>query len=520
MSVGDPGVVAAMRVSEIAREIPGQTEITGDASVLVSGVHHDSRRVRPGDLFVVKKGQTSDGARFVAAATERGASALLVGREHAGEVSSDLPRIIVSDVADGLAFAAAAVYGHPAFGMDITGITGTNGKTTTSYLLRAAIDGAIGESRCGIIGTVGHVFANETLDASHTTPEADELARVMARMKDKGARHVAMEVSSIALTLGRVRAVRFRVAAFSNLTQDHLDFHGSMKAYGEAKKALFTELAPSVAVVNVDDPFGEEIARAAHGIVLRVSGKGRKDADIAVLSTDMSILGLTAKVRTPSGTIDLASPLTGAHNIDNLALVLGCVQALELDVARAAASLARETGAPGRLERCDQDGDAAAVFVDYAHTPDALARVLTAVRASCNGRVLCVFGCGGDRDAGKREPMGFEAASRADVAIVTNDNPRTEDPEEIARTVLRGVLRAGRPLVSAEDLRAGGSGAITVLDRAKAIELAIDSARSGDVVLIAGKGHEPYQIIGQEKRHFDDREEARRVLARRRGKNG
>jgi UDP-N-acetylmuramoyl-L-alanyl-D-glutamate--2,6-diaminopimelate ligase len=506
-----------MTLSEIAREIPGTTEIVGDGAALVSGVHHDSRRVGPGDLFVVRKGQTSDGARFVGAAREQGAAALLLTREQSPHVTSDLPRIVVEDIGDGLAFAAAAVYGHPTFGMDITGITGTNGKTTTSYLLRAAIDGAIGMPQCGIIGTVGHVFGNQTLDASHTTPEADELARVMAQMKEKGARHVAMEVSSIAVTLGRVRAVRFRVAAFSNLTQDHLDFHGSMQAYGDAKKALFTDLAPSVAVVNVDDPFGEEIARAAHGQVLRVSGKGQKDADICVLSAHMSITGLTALVRTPSGTMELRSPLTGAHNIDNLALVLGCVQALDLDVARAVRSLADETGAPGRLERCDQEGDVAAVFVDYAHTPDALARVLTAVRASCTGRVISVFGCGGDRDRAKREPMGFEAASRSNVAIVTNDNPRTESPEDIAREVLLGVERAEKKLVSADDLLAGQDGAACILDRAEAIQLAIRAARKGDVVLIAGKGHEPYQIMGTEKRHFDDREEARRVLSLLRG---
>jgi len=502
-----------MTVAEIAREIPGNTAIVGSGDVRVTGVHHDSRRVTAGDLFVVRKGQTSDGARFVDAAKERGASALLVARAHASDVTSDLPRIVVDDIADGLAFSAAAVYGHPAFGMDVTGITGTNGKTTTSYLLRAAIDGAIGEPRAGIIGTVGHVFGNEVLDASHTTPEADELARVMARMKQKGATHIAMEVSSIALTLGRVRAVRFRVAAFSNLTQDHLDFHGSMQSYGEAKKVLFTELGPSVSVVNVDDPFGDEIAGAAHGIVMRVSAKGRKDADVAVLSHDMSITGLHAKVRTPSGTFDLASPLTGAHNIDNLALVLGCVQALDLDVERAIGALRNETGAPGRLQRCDQDGDPAAVFVDYAHTPDALARVLEAIRASCTGRVLCVFGCGGDRDSGKRDPMGFEAASRSDVAVVTNDNPRTEDPSDIARAVVVGVQRAGKSLVSAEEIRSGKNGAIVVLDRAQAIDLSIRSAGPGDVVLIAGKGHEPYQIVGKEKRHFDDREEAQRVLA-------
>jgi UDP-N-acetylmuramoyl-L-alanyl-D-glutamate--2,6-diaminopimelate ligase len=520
-----------MRLDEIIREIPGAPAIEGDGAVVVSGVHHDSRAVEPGDLFVVRKGQSSDGARFVGAAAEKGAAAVLVARAHASDVQTPLPKIVVDDVADGLAYAAAAVYGHPAFGMDITGITGTNGKTTTTYLLRAAVDGAIGIPRCGIIGTAGHVFGGETIDASHTTPEADELARVMARMKQRGATHVAMEVSSIALTLGRVRAVRFRVAAFSNLTQDHLDFHGDMRRYSEAKKLLFTELGPSVAVVNVDDPFGEELANATKGIVLRVSSgafgtageKAKnhgKTADICVQHATMSIRGIAAVVKTPDGDVAFSSPLTGAHNVDNLALVLGCVFALDLDVDRAASALASETGAPGRLERCDTKDDDVSVFVDYAHTPDALARALDALRATTKGRILCVFGCGGDRDPTKREPMGFEAASRSDVAIVTNDNPRTEEPEAIARAVFLGVRRAALPEVSAADVARGERGALTVLDRAEAIDLAVKSAKPGDTVLIAGKGHEPYQIVGTTKRHFDDREEARRALEARRGARG
>jgi UDP-N-acetylmuramoyl-L-alanyl-D-glutamate--2,6-diaminopimelate ligase len=518
-----------MRLDEIIREIPGNPSIEGDGSVVVTGVHHDSRAVEPGDLFVVRKGQSSDGARFVGAASEKGAAAVLVARANALEVTTTLPKIIVDDVSDGLAYAAAAVYGHPAFGMDIAGITGTNGKTTTTYLLRAAIDGAIGLPRCGIIGTAGHVFGGETLDASHTTPEADELARVMARMKQRGATHVAMEVSSIALTLGRAKAVRFRVAAFSNLTQDHLDFHGDMDRYREAKKLLFTELGPSVAVVNVDDAFGEELARSTKGIVLRVSSgafgtagnrAAPKNADILVQHATMSIRGIAAAVKTPDGDIAFSSPLTGAHNVDNLALVLGCVFALDLDVERAASALASEHGAPGRLERCDTKDDDVSVFVDYAHTPDALARVLDALRATTKGRILCVFGCGGDRDATKREPMGFEAASRADVAIVTNDNPRTEDPEEIARAVVLGVRRAALAEISAADVVRGERGAITVLDRAEAIELAVRSAKPGDTVLVAGKGHEPYQIVGTTKRHFDDREESRRALDARRGARG
>jgi UDP-N-acetylmuramoyl-L-alanyl-D-glutamate--2,6-diaminopimelate ligase len=387
------------------------------------------------------------------------------------------------------------------------GITGTNGKMTTTHLVRAAVDGALGRSSCGVLGTVGHSFGGWYADAEHTTPEADDVARTMAEMRARGATHVAMEVSSHALTLGRVRAVRFRVAAFTNLTQDHLDFHGSMAEYAASKARLFTELGPGAAVLNVDDAFGRELVARVRAPLVRVSARVGADADVVPLSARIDAGGIHARVRTPDGEVGIDSRLVGAHNLENLLLALGIAQALDLDVSRAAEALSREPGAPGRLERCDGEDDDVVVLVDYAHTPDALARALDSVRAITTGRVWCVFGCGGDRDRAKREPMGEAVARRADVAIVSNDNPRTEDPRAIAEAVVAGVRAAGKvPLVE--------------LDRRKAIEQAVRSASRGDVVLVAGKGHEDYQIVGTVKHPFDDRIEARRALAERRGARG
>jgi UDP-N-acetylmuramoyl-L-alanyl-D-glutamate--2,6-diaminopimelate ligase len=343
--------------------------------------------------------------------------------------------------------------------------------------------------------------------AEHTTPEADEVARTMAAMRARGATHVAMEVSSHALELGRVRAVRFRVAAFTNLTQDHLDFHGSMSAYAAAKARLFTELGPAGAVVNVDDAFGRELVALAKSPVVRLSARVGADADVVPLEARVDARGIAARVRTPAGEVSLVSRLVGTHNLENLLLALGVIHALELDVARAAHALSREPGAPGRLERCDGEGDDIVALVDYAHTPDALARALDAVRAVTGGKVWCVFGCGGDRDPTKRGPMGEAVGRRADVAVVTNDNPRTEDPRAIADAVVAGVRMAGKE-------------AHLELDRRKAIDFAVRSSGAGDVVLVAGKGHEDYQIVGTVKHAFDDRIETRRALGERRRARG
>ncbi len=508
---------AGLRLGDLARELPGPVEIAGDASVRVHGVQQDSRRVQSGDLFVARKGKSSDGTAFVRDAQERGAVAVLVDR--GTRLTTTLPLVVVDEIAVALAFAAAAVYGHPAFGLEIVGITGTNGKTTTSHLVRAAIDGAVGEPRCGIVGTVGHRFRDLSIDAAHTTPEADELARVLLAMKDRGASHVAMEVSSIALVSGRVRAVRFRVAALTNLTQDHLDYHGSMQAYADAKASLFTTYAPGSAVINVDDPFGQRLATQVRAPLVRVSRRPSataQEADVAPVSATCDASGIRAEVRFPGGVAKVVSRLVGAHNLENIVVTLGIVHALELDVKRAAEALQSEIGAPGRLERCDGDDDDVIVLVDYAHTPDALARALDAVRAVARARVWCVFGCGGDRDAQKRAPMGEAVASRADVAIITNDNPRSEEPDAIAAPIEEGARAAGMRRL--DGFARTERGYLIELDRARAIEGAILAAASDDVILVAGKGHEDYQIIGAEKRNFDDRIEARRALSKRRSR--
>ena len=495
-----------LRLDELARELPMPSDVIGDPSVRVRGVRHDSRHVLEGDLFVARKGQKSDGAMFVDDAIARGAVALLGERGLLDAHRTRVPVMLVDDPALALAFAASAVYGQPSFSLDVVGITGTNGKPPTAHLTRAAIDGALGRSSCGVIGTVGQSFGDWALPAAHTTPEADEVARAMAAMRDRGATHVAMEVSSHALALGRVRAVRFRVAALTNLTQDHLDFHGSMSAYAEAKGRLFTELGPGSAVLNVDDRYGRELAARVRGPLVRVTarpGHGDAAAEIAPREVRIDARGVRAVVRTPCGDVEIASRLVGVHNLENLLVALGIAHALELDLVRAAHALSRESGPPGRLERCDSEGDDLLVLVDYAHTPDALKRVLEAVRAVTPGRVWCVFGCGGDRDPPKRAPMGQAVARGAHVAVVTSDNPRTEDPKAIAD-------------VAAEGVRGGGLEPIVELDRRTAIDRAVASAAPGDAILIAGKGHEDYQMVGSTKHPFDDRTEARRALAMRR----
>jgi UDP-N-acetylmuramoyl-L-alanyl-D-glutamate--2,6-diaminopimelate ligase len=493
-----PRPVEGLRLDELVRELPISATIAGDPAIRLVGVRHDSREIEPGELFVARKGEHADGARFVADAVGRGAAAVMTSPGAVEPTSAGVPVVFVDDPSAALAYAASALYGHPSFSLDVVGVTGTNGKTTTTHLVRAAIDGALGRPSCGVMGTTGHAFAGWRSSAAHTTPEADEVARVMATMGDRGATHVAMEVSSHALELGRVRGVRFRVAALTNLTQDHLDFHGSMQAYGRAKERLFFELGPAAAVLNVDDPFGRELARRVKAPLVRVSAEPATDADISVALKRIEPRGIEASVRTPAGDVHIGSRLVGAHNLDNLLLALGIAHALDLDLERAAAALSQEGAAPGRLERCDREGDDLVVLVDYAHTPDALARVLDALRPT-EGRIWCVFGCGGDRDPTKRTPMGEVVGRRADVAIVTNDNPRSEDPHAIAAAVISGVRRAGRePLVE--------------LDRKKAIDLAVQSASAGDIVLVAGKGHEDYQLVGTVKHPFDDRIEAHRAL--------
>lgn len=494
----------ALRLADLVRELPGAVLLGGEGagSAIVTGVHHDSRKVEPGDLFVARPGGRVDGAAFVAEAARRGAVAVLAAPGALRD--SPLPVIEYADVPLGLALASSAVYGHPTFGLDVVGVTGTNGKTTTSRLVRAAL-AAHGHS-VGLIGTLGHELGDDHWPASHTSPEADELMRLARAMQAKGASHLVMEVSSIALAARRMDGVRFRVAAFTNLTQDHLDYHGTMEAYAEAKARLFTELGPSAVVLHTGDAFGRALRpRIAQGVEL-VDYDARVESDAAVRPTRVSLgpAGIELAVRTPKGALELRSPLVGAHNVENLLCAVAIALVLEVPLEAIARGLSSDVSVPGRLERCDDPSlDDVTVLVDYAHTPDALARVLETVRPFTAGSVVCVFGCGGDRDPAKRPLMGEAAGRLADHCVLTNDNPRSEEPMAIARAVLPG-------------LEAAGARYLVELDRRAAIDGAIRRAAPGDLVLIAGKGHETYQIVGDHTSDFDDRVEAREALARRR----
>ncbi|MEP7052552.1 MAG: UDP-N-acetylmuramoyl-L-alanyl-D-glutamate--2,6-diaminopimelate ligase [Pseudomonadota bacterium] len=483
----------------LAAEAP---RLLGDESVRLFGVHQDSRLVEAGDLFVARSGGKVSGAAFAQAAVARGAAALIVERGEAVP-ALPVPVIEVADARRSLAFAAEAVYGNPSRALPIVGITGTNGKTTTCWLVERALAG-IGANPARL-GTVGFAFAGESVESALTTPQADDISRYAARVRDGLGTHFVMEVSSHALSLDRVRALHFQVAAFSNLTQDHLDFHASLAEYGETKAQLFTSYAPEASVLNVDDPFGEKLAARAQGQVLRVSK--RAGADLFPKQVTLDARGIRGTFHTPSGDVALESRLVGEHNLENLLLALGVLQALGVNLRAAARALGEAPQVPGRLERCDEPSDDILVLVDYAHTPDALERVLIATRTLTKRRVLCVFGCGGDRDPQKRARMGAAVGRLADYAFLTNDNPRTEDPQAIAAAVEVGLREMD------------GSYAVE-LDRARAIDRAVAEAKSGDVVLIAGKGHEPYQLIGAQSFAFDDRIEARRALSQRRQRGG
>ncbi len=480
---------------------PLQPRLIGDSRVTVRDVRHDSREVEPGDLFVARPGTRTDGARFVEDAVARGARAVIVA--HGLESScAVVPSVAVSDPMRALALVAEAVQGWPTRSLSVVGVTGTNGKTTVAWLVQQAL------LKMGLpaarVGTLGFDFPGLVAEGGLTTPEPDDLSRFARRVVDAGGRHLVMEVSSHALERGRVDALHFEVAAFTNLTQDHLDFHGTMSAYGAAKKRLFTDVGARWAVVNMDDPFGAKLAAELTPMgLLRVSREGNTAAEVRAEAVTSDAQGIRGTVLLPTARVRLESALVGDHNLENLLVSLAVAQALGVEMEPFANALSCVPAAPGRLERCDDSEDDVTVLVDYSHTPDALVRALAAVRGLTRGRIHCVFGCGGDRDPGKRPKMGAAVGAGADVAYLTNDNPRSEAPEAIASAV--------EPALAATKIDY-----VVELNRARAIERAILSAAPGDVVLIAGKGHETYQILGPRTIHFDDREESRRALAKRR----
>ncbi|MFO0692626.1 MAG: UDP-N-acetylmuramoyl-L-alanyl-D-glutamate--2,6-diaminopimelate ligase [Polyangiales bacterium] len=494
----------------VARGVPAR--IAGDASTVVSGVTRDSRTVKPGDLFAALPGAKADGLTFVAEAKERGAVAVLAARAFDG----GLPTLLADDPGLALSIAAERLYGDPTASLAVVGITGTNGKTTSTRLVESILKGT--GARPAILGT-GYFRAPGIDEATaFTTPFGDDLSRCARRAVEAGATHLVMEVSSHGLDQHRVDAVRFAVAGFTNLTQDHLDYHGTMEAYGAAKARLFTELAPATSVLNVDDAFGQALASRARGRVIRCSKRPDADAEIRVLAWTMDREGIRATVETPAGRAELESPLVGTHNLENLLVALGVAVGLGLPLDGVVHALRTARGAEGRLERVE-DPRGVAVLVDYAHTPDALARVLAALRPLTKGRLFVVFGCGGDRDRTKRPKMGRAAAEAADVLVITSDNPRTEVPSAILAEIEPGVREGSCPMVAEGELGEAKRGYVVVEDRARAIELALLAAREGDTVLLAGKGHEDYQIVGTVKRPFDDRVEARKVIERLGGKS-
>ena len=461
--------------------------LVGDASVEVARVVSDSRAVARGDVFVAVKGMRSDGHAFVPAVIAQGAAAIVVETEQPGVT---IPQVIVPSGAIALGVLVGKALGDPAKALTLVGITGTNGKTTTTYLVESIL--AAAGHTVGVIGTVTYRWGSTSFDAPYTTPTPQVLHETFARMRTDGVTHVVMEVSSIAISMDRIAGVDFTVAAFSNLTQDHLDVHGSMEAYRDAKRGLFTDhLHGGTAVINVDDPEGPRMAAAAPGRVLRVSATGNP-AELRVIDQDSTVRGIHARIATPRGELSIeAKPLIGRYNVDNLALAVGIGEALGISHETIAKGIASLTGVPGRVERVPNKAELD-VFVDYAHTPDALRNVLSAMRPLTRGRLICVFGCGGDLDPTKRPKMGAAVAELADLSVVTSDNPRTEDPRAIIDQILPGVPR---PF-------------LVEVDRKIAIRAAIAEAVPGDVVVVAGKGHEDYQIVGATKHHFDDREEA------------
>ena len=477
----------------------------------ITGLTHDSRQAQPGDLFVALPGANVPGWQFVPTALARGAVAVAGPVEAAKVVPQGVPFVRLDVPRRATAELAASFHGHPSRALKLVGVTGTNGKTTVTSLVAAMIHEA--GLQGGFVGTVGYrVGSRQMTAAAHTTPESPTLQSLLAEMVTDGVEMATMEVSSIGLAEWRVHAVEFSVAAFLNLSPDHLDYHGTMEAYGEAKVRLFEQgLAPSgTAIVDVSGPFGQKLWARLNDQA-RWARLWRIGHEIHFDELTLNARGMTGQLRTPAGPVRVQSPLLGRFNTDNVAAAVACGLAVGLPIDAIERGLSSEPPR-GRLERVPNT-ESLAVVVDYAHTPDALRRVLEAVRPATRGAIWCVIGCGGDRDAAKRSAMG-KAAAAADAVIVTNDNPRTEPPEIIAATVAEGARAAGRALIS----RAGIGGTFIELDRRQAIRAAIVAAQPGDTVLIAGKGHETYQEVDGFRRSFDDVAEARAALALRKAR--
>ncbi len=494
-------LIQGVTVTKLYHALFGQMAPTQDLNL--SRVQYDSRKVATGDCFVAIRGTGSDGHAFIGQAVAQGAKVIVVERDDAYPdplcMHDGVCKVVVPDSQKALAILAANSYGHPTKDMALVGVTGTNGKTTTSYLVRAILEAA--GHRAGLIGTIQYQAGGIAIPATHTTPESLELQELFAQMKQAGCTAISMEVSSHALDQSRVYGLDFRVGIFTNLTQDHLDYHHSMEKYFAAKKILFDGLAEhATAVVNADDPRHERITESGKAARIRFGIKN--EADIRATDLNMSMTGTTFSVQETSGTTKVTTPLIGRFNVSNVLAAYAAGRALGIGTREILAGIAAVKNVKGRFERITAPAGWTAV-IDYAHTPDAMENCLRTLHDLMprrnRGRIITVFGAGGDRDRTKRPLMGRMAAQFSDVIVVTSDNPRTENPERIIDDIMKGIKN--HPNVSRD------------ADRRSAIEFALGIAERGDAVLIAGKGHEDYQVVGKERSHFSDREVVEEFIA-------
>ncbi len=483
---------------------------------IIDSIHYDSRTVTPGGLFVAIQGHRSNGNAYIEDAIEKGAVAVLTEQEWSGS-----PLISVAQVEnDRLALAAVSsvFYGDPSRELCVIGITGTNGKTTTAYLIESILIAA--GFKVGVIGTINYRFGGQSFTNPVTTPESLDLMRVFRKMVDSGITHVVLEVSSHALDLHRVAFCEFDVGIFTNLSREHLDYHGDMETYWQCKRELCvgrlgigSKRGRAAAIVNWDDPRGKELSGEVSVPCLRVGLSG--DSEIRAQNIDLAMDGTSGNVHTPEGDFDFTSSLVGTHNVYNILSATGTAIWLGVPLETIQKGIKDLQGVPGRLERV-ANNIGVSVFVDYAHTPDALENVLTVLRGLTSSRMITIFGCGGDRDRDKRPMMGATAGRLSDLVVLTSDNPRTEAPEAILSAIVEGAASVQSHQYAPRELANGFKtrGYVVEPDRRKAIALGLNAARFGDTVLIAGKGHETYQIVGETTIPFDDRVEARKVLDR------
>ena len=470
-------------------------EVTADLEQNIDSVVYDSRKVTPGSLFVAVTGFASDGNRFIPMAMEKGAAVIVTAKKPV----LDIPYVLVESDRMALAIIGCNFFGHPAKSMKLIGVTGTNGKTSATLLLKHVLEKTLG-AKVGLIGTMANMVGDEIIPTERTTPESFELQALFARMRDAGCTHVVMEVSSHAIALERIGGIRFDVAAFTNLTEDHLDFHKTMDAYCEAKADLFRRSESGV--INADDSYAGQMLAAATCPVLTTSVAGNGDLTAKNLVLESDGITFTACYRGEEVVVRLGIP--GKFTVYNALTVLGIALQLNISLKAAAEALADAPGVKGRVEVVPTPGTDYTVLIDYAHTPDGLENVLSSVRGFCKGRLIAVFGCGGDRDPIKRPIMGEIGARIADIAVITSDNPRTEDPEAIIADIVPGAERTGKKFD-------------VVVDRRQAIRYAMSIALKDDIIVLAGKGHETYQEINGVKHHLDEREEVAAALEEMKG---